>query len=96
MNQGVDVPNMTFSTSAQTSSVVQVLEQTSDTIDNTASFSFTYEDYLEFLLLFEKILSSQTEENENTKYQTQQSDSPYNLYETSKLPSLTLAQMLDL
>ena len=96
MNQGVNVPNMTFSASAQPSSAVQVLNQASDTINNTPAFSFTYEDYLEFLLLFEKILSSQTEENKNTKAQTQQSDSAYNLYETSRLPSLTLAQMLDL
>lgn len=96
MNQGVDIPNITLSASAQSSNTVQMLEQTGDNTDTPASFSFTYEDYLEFLLLFEKILSSQTEEKEDAKNQTQQSDSVYNLYETSRLPSLTLAQMLDL
>ena len=96
MNQGVDVPNVTLSASAQSSNTVPLLEQTGDNIDNTASFSFTNENYLEFLLLFEKILSSQTAEKEDAKNQTQQPDSVYNLYETSKMPSLALAQMLDL
>lgn len=96
MNQGVDIPNMTLPVSAQSSDTIQLSEQTADTIDNTTAFSFTYEDYLQFLLLFEKIISSQTEENENAKAQTQESDSIYNLYETSKMPSLALAQMLDL
>ena len=62
----------------------------------TINLSFSYEDYLEFLLLFEKIISSEPEENENAKEKTQQSDSLYSLYENSKLPSLALAQMLDI
>ena len=60
------------------------------------AYNLTYEDYLEFLLLVEKIISSEPEENENAKEKTQQSDSLYSLYENSKLPSLALAQMLDI
>ncbi len=96
MNQGVEVPNTALPAATQSSNTVQLPKQAGDPIDNAATFSFTYEDYLEFLLLFEKILSSQTKENEDAKEQTQQWDSVYDLYETSRLPSFTLAQMLDL
>ena len=97
MNQSVEVPTKrtNVTSSKQSSTAPLVLEQTpSDTAIET--FSFSYEDYLEFLLLFEKIISSKTEENENAKEETTQSDSLYTLYETSKLPSLSLAQMLDI
>lgn len=96
MNQGVEVPNVTLASSSQTVATPQVVEQTSSETTNTEAFSFSYEDYLEFLLLFEKIISSEPEENENAKEKTQQSDSLYSLYENSKLPSLALAQMLDI
>lgn len=96
MNQGVDVPNAVLSTSSQPSSSVQTVKQTTDTATDDSSFSFTYEDYLKFILLFEKILSSQSEENNNMQNKSKQSDSIYNLYETSRLPSLAFSQMLDL
>ncbi len=96
MNQGVDIPNTEFALSSQTANSVQSLEHPTDTTALESSFSFTYEDYLEFILLFEKILSSHSEENNNTKDSSQQSDSVYNLYESSRLPSLALSQMLDL
>ena len=92
MNHGVDVPNTTYCASLpQTDSI-----QPAATVTEASSFSFTYEDYLEFILLFEKILSSQTDETNHTKEQTRQADSVYHLYETSRLPSLALSQMLDL
>lgn len=96
MNQGVEVPNVTLASSSQAVTTPQVVEQTSSDTTITEAFSFSYEDYLEFLLLFEKIISSESEENENAKEQAQQSDSLYSLYENSKLPSLALAQMLDM
>ena len=92
----MEVPNVTLASSSQAVTTPQVVEQTSSDTTITEAFSFSYEDYLEFLLLFEKIISSESEENKNAKEQAQQSDSLYSLYENSKLPSLALAQMLDM
>lgn len=98
MNQGVEVPNVTIASSNLPNTKAQVITPPSFNTNSTVkeSFSFSYEDYLEFLLLFEKMISSQPEEKEHAKEQAPQSDSLYSFYETSKLPSLTLAQMLDM
>lgn len=95
MNQGVDVPNVSLASSNQTASLS--VDMTSSGTSATDAFSFSYEDYLEFLLLFEQIISSETsEENDSAKEQAQPSNSLYSLYETAKLPSLSLAKMLDM
>lgn len=95
MNQGVEVPNVSLASSNQTASLSA--DMTSSGTSATDAFSFSYEDYLEFLLLFEQIISSETsEENDSAKEQAQSSNSLYSLYETAKLPSLSLAKMLDM
>lgn len=97
MNQGVEVPNVscTSSTTSAASSSPVVLSAAEEVTENINDvFSFTYEDYLEFIMLFEKLLSSESKEEENSR-QTQE-DSVYDFYASSKMPSLNLTQMLDL
>ena len=97
MNQGVEVPNISCATSttATTSSTPVVLSTIEEVTESTNDvFSFTYEDYLEFILLFEKLLSSESEEEERTNQN--QENSVYDFYTSSKMPSLNLSQMLDL
>lgn len=94
MNQGIELPNMSFSSASD--NINQISENTTESINNTGSFSFTYEDYLEFILLFEKILSSYSEKEDTGIDQTEQNGLIQALYENNKLPSLNMARMLDL
>lgn len=93
MNQGVELPNVSVSTAKVTPSFQNNIEKSEDTLQRNTS-SFTYEDYLEFILLFEKLLSSHSD-NESTASQ-ETANSVYNLYNGNKMPSLTFTKMLDL
>ena len=92
MNQGVNIPNVSYTSTVSTQTVFPTATEVTENINDV--FSFTYEDYLEFIMLFEKLLSSESKEEENSE-QTQE-DSVYNFYANSKMPSLNLTQMLDL
>ena len=98
MNQGMEIPNVSFSSSTPSAVssnpvVFSVAEEVTENINN--AFSFTYEDYLEFIMLFEKLLSSKESREENSNEQKQE-NSVYDLYVKSNMPSLNLTQMLDL
>lgn len=98
MNLGVEVPNVTCSssTSATASSIPVALSTAEEVTENINDvFSFTYEDYLEFIMLFEKLLSSKESNEENSTAQKQE-NSVYDFYAKNKMPSLNLTQMLDL
>lgn len=97
MNQGVEVPNVSCASSNSSavsgSVTLSAAQETAENVNDV--FSFTYEDYLDFIMLFEKLLSSEeSQEEENTEQE--QTDSVYDFYAASKMPSLNLSQMLDL